>query len=140
MPLDSRQRYEQLEALFSPLLNFKNYREMLEKCAPTSDVMCWQAYTYNRTAHARTTPRTRASTHAHAPALTLRRAKAAARPAFPYLALVLRDITFAHENPSLTPAGLVNFQKLEILGKQIIGTQGYPAVLMEFYFSKTKRH
>jgi hypothetical protein len=49
-----------------------------------------------------------------------------------YAALILRDITFAHENPSevsvpgLPP--LVNFQKIDVLGKQLLDVKYHQSI------------
>jgi hypothetical protein len=51
---------------------------------------------------------------------------------FPYMALILRDITFAHENPSeVSVAGLpplVNFQKIDVLGKQLLDVKYHQSI------------
>jgi len=61
----------------------------------------------------------------------LLQARQSGKATFPYLPLYLRDITFAHENPNNVmvaastanaslPVQLLNFQKLELLGRLII--------------------
>lgn len=101
-----KELYKQLEAQFSPLQNFKAYRDLLDKYSSQTTLSL--------------------SDFASLLSLLINRTKAAGKPGFPYLPLVLRDITYAHENPSWTANGLLNFQKLEILGKQIIGTYRLP--------------
>jgi len=55
----------------------------------------------------------------------LRELRSQGTPLLPYLGVYLKDITFIDENPSYLDGGLINFEKVELLGELLMEIEYY---------------